>query len=76
MDIAKILKRLLQNSENGNLSDEVEIIHLALYSMTVGEVEQGLEAFRRIREHIAKAGEYSKSKSILPKIDAMIANLT
>jgi len=73
---SELVTKWLRAIEFGDFSDNYEAYALSKYQIENGEVEQGIERMRRLREHIVKRPEELKSfRHILPRVDEAILSL-
>ena len=67
---AELVTKWLRAIEFGDFSDNYEAYAISQYQIENGEVEQGMERMRRLREHIVEHPEELKSfRHLLPRIE-------
>lgn len=70
---SELVTKWLRAIEFGDFCDNYEAYAVSKYQIANGEIEQGLERLRLLREHIVERPEELKSlRHILPRIDEAI----
>ena len=74
---SELVTEWLRAIEFGDFSDNYVAYAVSQYQIANGEVEQGVERLRRLREHIVERPEDLKSlRHVLPRIDEAIMQAT